>query len=163
VVTDASPDLTDLRSFVDSATSRWGTTEQKVWALYYWTHILKRQANPIVLHGFEVTDPIRNFNDFGFTMCSTISGINQTLYETLGLQHQFWDICNHTVSQVYYNGKFHVIAGGRGQRRPTCERAQPLFHESEWIPHGRRHGEEPDARRQPVGRQYAGRLRGRVL
>src|SRR5688500_2605280 len=107
VVTDASPDLTELDSFVQSTTSRWVTSEEKVWALYYWSHILKRQTSPIVLHGFEVTDPIRNFNDYGFTMCSTISGINQVLYEKLGLQHQYWDVCNHTVSQVFYNNAFH--------------------------------------------------------
>jgi hypothetical protein len=109
VITDASPDLTDLDSLIKSSTSRWATTEEKVWALYYWSHILKRQTSPIVLHGFEVTDPIRNFNDYGFTMCSTISGINQVLYEMLGLQHQYWDICNHTVSHVYYNNAFHMI------------------------------------------------------
>jgi len=109
VVTDASPDLTDLDSLIGSTTSRWTTSEEKVWALYYWSHILKRQTSPIVLHGFEVTDAIRNFNDYGFTMCSTITGINQSLYEMLGLQHQYWDICNHTVSHVYFNSAWHMI------------------------------------------------------
>jgi hypothetical protein len=109
VVTDASPDLADLKRFVDSTTSRWSTSREKVWALFYWGHILKRQSGPIVLHGFEVTDPIRNFSDYGFTMCSTITGINQSLYEAIGLKHQYWDICNHTVSAVEYDGKFHMI------------------------------------------------------
>jgi hypothetical protein len=109
VVSDASPDLSDLKSFVDSATSRWTSTEEKVWALFYWSHILKRQTPPMVLHGFDVTDPIRNLVDYGFTMCSTVSGINQSLYEVLGLRHQYWDICNHTVSAVEYDGKFHMI------------------------------------------------------
>ena len=63
----------------------------------------------MVLHGFEVTDPIRNFTDYGFTMCSTVSGINQSLYEMLGLRHQYWDICNHTVSAVEYDGRFHMV------------------------------------------------------
>ena len=62
-----------------------------------------------MLHGFEVTDPIRNFADYGFTMCSTVTGINQSLYEAIGLRHQYWDICNHTVSAVEYDGKFHMI------------------------------------------------------
>jgi hypothetical protein len=109
VATDASPDLTDLDHFINSTTSRWTTAAEKVWALFYWSHILKRQVSPIVLHGFEVTDPIRNFADYGFTMCSTVSGINQSLYEKLGLQHQYWDICNHTIAQVYYNNAFHMV------------------------------------------------------
>ena len=79
VVSDASPDLADLKRFVDSTTSRWSTSREKVWALFYWGHILKRQTGPIVIHGSEVTDPIRNFSDYGFTMCSTITGINQSL------------------------------------------------------------------------------------
>jgi hypothetical protein len=37
---------------------------------------------------FEVTAPIRNFTDYGFTMCSTISGINQSR----DLQHQYSEI-----------------------------------------------------------------------
>ena len=109
VATDASPDLTDLNRFVGSMTSRWPTSREKVWALFYWSHILKRQTSPVLAHGFEVTDPIRNFADFGYTMCSTVSGINQALYHAIGLEHQYWDICNHTVSAVQYDGKFHMI------------------------------------------------------
>jgi Ni,Fe-hydrogenase III small subunit len=109
IVSDASPDVSDLASLVESATSRWASPAEKVWALFYWTHMLKGQTPPMVLHGFEVTDPIRNFNDYGFTMCSTISGINQSLFEALGLPHQYWDICNHTVSAVEYGSKFRMI------------------------------------------------------
>ena len=109
VVSDASPDLSDMDSLIASTTSRWSSSAEKVWALFYWTHMLKRQTAPMVLHGLEVTDPIRNFSDYGFTMCSTISGINQSLYEAIGLRHQYWDICNHTVSQVEYDGKFHLV------------------------------------------------------
>jgi len=109
VLSDGSPDVTDLDSFIDSTTSSQSTDADKVWALFYWTHILKRQSPPMVLHGFEVTDPIRNFADYGYTMCSTISGINQSLYEVLGLRHEYWDVCNHTVSTVEYDGKFHMV------------------------------------------------------
>ncbi|MGH9141376.1 MAG: hypothetical protein ACRD2I_09565, partial [Vicinamibacterales bacterium] len=109
VVTDASPDLSDMASLIDSTTSRWPTADQKVWALFYWSHMLKRQTPPMTLHGFDVTDPIRNLVDYGYTMCSTASGINQSLYEALGLTHQYWDICNHTVSAVEYDGKFHMV------------------------------------------------------
>jgi hypothetical protein len=109
LVSDASPDLSDQNSLIYSTTSRWTSIREKVWSLFYWSRILKRQTSPMVLHGFDVTDPIRNFADYGFTQCSTISGINQSLYETLGLRHQYWDICNHTVSNVEYDGAFHMI------------------------------------------------------
>src|SRR5688572_5774021 len=74
VVTDASPDYTDLPSLVHSATAKWPTPEEKCWAMFYWNHLARRQTNPIMVHGFALTDPIRQFNDYGFAMCSTIAG-----------------------------------------------------------------------------------------
>lgn len=109
VLSDGSPDLSDLKSFVHSTTSRWPQNRDKVWALYHWTRTLKRQTAPMVLHGLEVTDPIRNFVDYGFTMCSTIAGIHQSLFDAIGLRHQYWDLCNHSVSAVEYDGKFRMI------------------------------------------------------
>ena len=79
VVTDASPDYSDMQSLIHSVTSRWPTTKEKCWALFYWNHIARRQTTPMVLHGMELTDPIRQFNDYGYTMCSTIAGINCAL------------------------------------------------------------------------------------
>src|SRR5262245_39098397 len=80
VVTDASPDYTDLESLVQSVTGKWNTPEEKCWAMFYWNHVARRQTNPIILHGFALTDPIRQFNDYGYTMCSTISGINCSIW-----------------------------------------------------------------------------------
>ena len=42
--------------------------------MWYWNHIARRQTAPMILHGMELTDPIRQFNDYGYTMCSTIAG-----------------------------------------------------------------------------------------
>src|SRR3954447_6168805 len=80
VVTDASPDYTDLPSMVRSMTADWETPEQKCWAVFYWNHIARRQTAPINLHGLALTDPVRQFNDYGYTMCSTITGVNQSIW-----------------------------------------------------------------------------------
>ena len=85
IVTDAFPDYSDLPSFLHSATAQWASPEEKCWALFYWNHIGRRQTAPMILHGLEVTDPIRQFNDYGYTMCSTISGLNCALWHNLGL------------------------------------------------------------------------------
>ena len=76
IVTDASPDYSDLPSMIHSITAKWPTPKEKCWAIFYWNHIARRQTAPMLLHGMELTDPIRQFNDYGYTMCSTISGIN---------------------------------------------------------------------------------------
>ena len=57
VVTDASPDYSDLSSLVQSATSKWNTPEEKCWAMFYWNHIARRQTAPMNLHGMALTDP----------------------------------------------------------------------------------------------------------
>src|SRR6266571_2412437 len=81
IVTDASPDYSDLASLVHSATAKWEMPEQKCWAMFYWNHIARRQTAPMILHGMALTDPIRQFNDYGYTMCSTISGMNCAIWE----------------------------------------------------------------------------------
>ena len=107
VVTDANPDYSDLDSLVHSATSQWETDEQKMWALFYWNHIARRQTNPMILHGKAETDPIRQFNDYGYTMCSTISGISCMIWQHMGYPVKYYDIAVHTVPEVFYDGRWH--------------------------------------------------------
>src|SRR6478752_8159244 len=108
VVTDASPDYTDLPSLVQSATGNFDTPEEKCWAMFYWNHIARRQTAPIILHGMALTDPVRQFNDYGYTMCSTISGINCAIWDAMGLKAKYWDISLHTVPEVEYDGRWHM-------------------------------------------------------
>jgi hypothetical protein len=108
VVTDASPDYSDLASLIHSATSRWETPEEKCWAMFYWNHTARRQTSPMHLHGKAVTDPIRQFNDYGYAMCSTIAGMNCAIWDAMGFQTKYWDISNHTVSEVEYGGRWHM-------------------------------------------------------
>ena len=84
VVTDANPDYSDIGSMIHSITANWPQTKDKCWAIYYWNHIARRQTAPIILHGMELTDPMRQFNDYGYTMCSTISGINCAIFAAHG-------------------------------------------------------------------------------
>ncbi len=121
VVTDASPDYTDLPSLVHSVTSKWSTPEEKCWAMFYWNHIARRQTNPIMLHGFALTDPIRQFNDYGFTMCSTISGINCSIWNAMGLKAKYWDISNHTVAEVEYGGRWHMYDNSMSAIYTLCD------------------------------------------
>src|SRR5262249_37288671 len=97
VVTDASPDYSDLPSLLHSVTAKWPSAKEQCWALFYWNHIARRQTAPMELHGLELTDPIRQFTDYGYTMCSTISGINCALWHNLGLPVKYLDISLHTV------------------------------------------------------------------
>jgi hypothetical protein len=89
VVTDANPDYSDMESMVRSITSKWETDADKMWALFYWDHLARRQTHPMWLHGYELTDPIRQYNDYGFTMCSTISGVKCSEWNYMGYPCRF--------------------------------------------------------------------------
>lgn len=121
VVTDAAPDYADLPSLIDSTTSRWPTPEEKCWALFYWNHIARRQTTPMEVHGLACTDPIRQFNDYGYTMCSTIAGINCSLWDALGLKTRYWDISMHTVSEVFYNERWHIYDNSMSALYTLCD------------------------------------------
>lgn len=121
VVTDASPDYTDMPSMLHSITAKWPTVKEKCWALFYWNHIGRRQTAPMLLHGVELTDPIRQFNDYGYTMCSTISGINCVLWHNLGLPTRFWDISLHTVPEVFYDGRWHMYDNSMSALYTLCD------------------------------------------
>ncbi|HEX4646155.1 MAG TPA: hypothetical protein VH598_11155, partial [Verrucomicrobiae bacterium] len=121
IVTDASPDYSDMPSLIHSATSRWETPEEKCWALFYWNHIARRQTAPMMLHGLALADPIRQFNDYGYTMCSTVSGINCSLWDALGFKTRYWDITQHTVPEVEYAGAWHVYDNSMSAIYTLCD------------------------------------------
>jgi len=121
VVTDASPDYSDMESMIHSITAGWPSPEEKCWAMFYWTHIARRQTMPMAVHGVECTDPIRQFNDYGFTMCSTVAGINCSIWDALGYPTKFWDISLHTVPEVQYGGRWHMYDNSMSALYTLCD------------------------------------------
>ncbi|MBI3921944.1 MAG: hypothetical protein HY318_11055, partial [Armatimonadetes bacterium] len=121
VVTDASPDYYDMPSMIHSITSRWSTPKEKCWALFYWNHNARRQTTPMMLHGMALTDPIRQFNDYGYTMCSTIAGINCAIWHSMGLPVKYWDISLHTVPECFYDGRWHMYDNSMSALYTLCD------------------------------------------
>ena len=121
VVTDSSPDYHDMGSMIRSITSKWERPEEKCRALFYWNHIGRRQTSPMIVHGMECTDPIRQFNDYGYTMCSTVAGINCSIWDAMGYPVKFWDISNHTVSEVEYGGLWHMYDNSMSAIYTLCD------------------------------------------
>ena len=121
VVTDASPDYHDMGSMIHSITGRWPTPAEKCWAMFYWNHVARRQTSPMMVHGLAVTDPIRQFNDYGYTMCSTIAGINCSIWDAMGLKAKYWDISLHTVPEVFYEGRWHMYDNSMSALYTLCD------------------------------------------
>lgn len=121
VVTDASPDYHDMSSLVRSVTGNWSTPEEQCWAMFYWNHLARRQTSPMILHGLELTDPIRQFNDYGYTMCSTIAGVNCGIWHHMGLPVKFWDVTLHTVPEVFYADRWHMYDNSLSAIYTLCD------------------------------------------
>lgn len=121
VVTDANPDYHDMQSMIRSVTAKWSTPRQKCRAMFYWNHLARRQTSPMILHGAELTDPIRQFNDYGYMMCSTIAGANCAIWHHMGLKVRFWDISLHTVPECFYGGKWHVYDNSMSAIYTLCD------------------------------------------
>jgi hypothetical protein len=121
IVTNASPDYSDMESMIHSITAHWPSPQEKCWALFYWNHIARRQTMPMEIHGVECTDPIRQFNDYGYTMCSTVAGINCGIWDTLGYPIKFWDISMHTVAEVQYDGLWHMYDNSMSALYTLCD------------------------------------------
>jgi hypothetical protein len=106
---------------IHSITSRWNTPKEKCWAMFYWNHIARRQTAPMVLHGQELTDPIRQFNDYGYMMCSTIAGTNCAIWHHMGMDVRFWDISLHTVSECFYDDRWHIYDNSMSALYTLCD------------------------------------------
>jgi len=121
VVTNASPDYHDIDGMIHSITNKWEEPAAKCRALFYWNHIARRQTSPMIVHGVECTDPIRQFNDYGYTMCSTMAGINCAIWDAMGYSVRFWDISNHTVSEVEYDSRWHMYDNSMSAIYTFCD------------------------------------------
>jgi hypothetical protein len=104
VVTDANPDYTDMESMTQSITKNWKTDQEKMWALFYWAHIGRRHSGPVHYNGFDVTDPIRQFNDYGFAFFQTNAGLNNSTWNYMGYPSRATGL----YSEVWYDDAFHL-------------------------------------------------------
>ena len=89
--------------------------------MFYWNHRARRQTSPMVLHGLEVTDPIRQFNDYGYTMCSTIAGINCAIWDAMGRKAKYWDISFQKSPEVEYDGRWHMYDNSMSALYTLCD------------------------------------------
>ena len=121
VVSDSRPDFTDTPSLIASATGRYQTTEEKCKAMWRWLTRCRRQTPEGFLHGAPVHDPIMFYNDFGYSFCSDYASINCGIWHEMGLPVKLWDITAHTVSECYYDGRWHMFDNSMSAYYTLCD------------------------------------------
>ena len=57
----------------------------------------------------SVQDPIKMANVYGYSLCSVASAHVQALARFAGLKARGWTINRHTVSEVMWGGKWHLL------------------------------------------------------
>jgi hypothetical protein len=54
-------------------------------------------------------------------MCSTIAGINCAVWDAMGFKVKYYDISNHTVSEVEYGGRWHMYDNSMSAIYTLCD------------------------------------------
>ena len=121
VVSDNRPDFTDMESLVRSVTAPYGTTDEKCKAMWRWITRCRRQTPHSLLHGTPPHDPILFFNDFGYSFCSDYAGLNCAIWHEMGLPARFWDVAAHTVSECFYDGRWHMFDNSMSCYYTLCD------------------------------------------
>jgi hypothetical protein len=103
LVTDNTPDYTDLPSLVASATGNWKDPQDKCIAIWRWGRRGRHQMSCATESGRYILDPILHFNSYGAMNCGIISLLNIACWRQLGYQARYIQLGDHTVSEVSWD------------------------------------------------------------
>jgi hypothetical protein len=103
LVTDNTPDYTDLPSLVASATGNWADPQDKCIAIWRWGRRGRHQMSCAKENGRYILDPILHFNSYGAMNCGIISALNIACWRQLGYQARYIQLGDHTVSEVSWD------------------------------------------------------------
>ncbi len=114
VLSDNTPDWTDLESAVKSMTNNLGSDEQKAIALWKWTAMFRHQV-PTATDSFSlangdpsfILNPIKIANNYGNTFCVSTNSFPALFWKHLGKEAQEYDINAHTVCDLKWNNAWH--------------------------------------------------------
>lgn len=101
-------DWFDINSMVEEITAGCTTDEEKAVAIWEWVAWKRFQRSP---HDESALHPVRDLNCYGYGICGHTSSWIKAFCRAAGLQARVWEIAGHTVSEVFYNGGWHMLDG----------------------------------------------------
>ncbi|YCM43424.1 hypothetical protein V2O64_19130 [Verrucomicrobiaceae bacterium 227] len=104
LVTDSSPDLTDVPGYLRSITSQYETPEEQAVAIWSWSQRMRKQTSNPQEGGQDVLDPILLFNNYGHCNCGIVSGLNNTFWLNMGWKAHYVQLGDHTVCETSWDG-----------------------------------------------------------
>jgi len=101
-------DWFDINSMLKEITAGCTTEEEKALAIWEWVHWKRFQRSP---HDDASLNPVRDMNGYGYGICGHTSAWIKSFSTAAGLKARVWEIAGHTISEVYYNGGWHMLDG----------------------------------------------------
>jgi len=106
-------DWFDSDSMVTEAMGDAETDEEKVLAIWEFAKANHQRMTP---PGDRfIGDPVVMFNVYGYGNCGCISPAIVVLAQAAGYKARVWELHGHTVSEVYFDGAWHMIDGDTGR------------------------------------------------
>lgn len=104
LLTDSTPDLTDLPSYLRSITAQYHTPQEQAIAIWRWSQQLRKQTSNPQVGGQDLFDPIALFNSFGHCNCGVVSGLNNAFWLNMGWKARYVQLGDHTVCETSWDG-----------------------------------------------------------
>jgi len=108
VLSSNAPDLTDLKSFCYSVTSRWESNDEKAAAIAHWFGVMGNQSSPP--YDWMPVEPILHFNTTMQAQCAYWTALYDAVGEGgMGWVGRHYEVGDHTVPELEYDGKRHYL------------------------------------------------------
>ena len=112
VLSDKVPDVANLDAWRKAFIKEGMSDQEKALAVWRSTVMFQHQDAPPLeyLHNEQVVqDPIKIFNVYGYSFCSVTSCDIECLARYAGLKARGWGINAHSVPEVFWDGKWHML------------------------------------------------------
>ena len=102
------PDLTSAETILESIHDVGMTDEEKALAIYEFVKAWR-------IHWFppqpqeEMHDPVRLMGVYGYGFCDDAAQAVEQLARRAGLRARVWELNGHVVSEIYYDGRWHLL------------------------------------------------------
>jgi hypothetical protein len=106
VVVNRQGDWRTLGTIVDEATRGWTTPADRARAI--WEFVRRRRFHACTWDN-ECSDALKALNVYGYTLCGNQARVITDLWKTAGLKTRRCYPIGHCVSEVFYEGQFHLL------------------------------------------------------
>ncbi len=103
LVTDSTPDLTDVPSYLRSIASQFESPQEQAIAIWGWSQRMRKQTSNPQEGSQDVLDPIVLFNSYGHCNCGIVSGLNNTFWLNMGWRAHYVQLGDHTVCETSWD------------------------------------------------------------